>query len=44
MRFYELRWILSEITEYAMRFVNEHAGDRDDDAMWRRLVQYLPEP
>lgn len=42
VRFYELRWTLSEITEYAVRFSGPHTGDADDHAMWERLARYLP--
>jgi spectinomycin phosphotransferase len=44
LAFYQIRWILSEITEYAVRF-QEHRGpgDADDAAMWGRLTRYLPE-
>ena len=42
-RFYELRWRLSEIAEYATRFSQPHIGDVEDDAMWSRLLRYLPE-
>ncbi|MFC9825379.1 phosphotransferase [Streptomyces erythrochromogenes] len=41
-RFYEIRWRLSEIAEYGMRFLGEHLGDDDDAAMWQRLLRYLP--
>ena len=43
LRCYELRWFLSEITEYAVRFRHDHGGDAEDAAMWSRLVTYLPE-
>ena len=43
LRLYDIRWILSEIAEYTERFHAPHSGDGDDDAMWNRLVQYLPE-
>ena len=43
LRFYELRWILSEITEYSSRFVHQHRGDAEDHAMWERLLRYLPD-
>lgn len=43
LRFYELRWALSEITEYVTRFTRPHHGDPDDQAMWQRLGNYLPE-
>jgi spectinomycin phosphotransferase len=42
LRFYEIRWRLSEIAEYGMRFLNDHTGDADDLAMWHRLLHYLP--
>lgn len=42
LRFYELRWQLAEIAEYAARFTAPHVGDADDHAMWRRLLRYLP--
>ena len=44
MTFYDLRWQLSEITEYVTKLAAEHADDADCHAMWQRLVQYLPEP
>jgi spectinomycin phosphotransferase len=43
LRFYELRWVLGEISEYTSRFGRAHAGDDDDAAMWRRLTRYLPD-
>ena len=43
LRFYELRWVLGEIAEYTEHFVLPHAGDLDDEAMWQRLLRYLPE-
>jgi aminoglycoside phosphotransferase (APT) family kinase protein len=43
LRFYELRWILGEIAEYVDRFVQPHAGDAEDEGMWRELLLYLPE-
>jgi spectinomycin phosphotransferase len=42
-RFYELRWFLSEVTEYAVRFLGEHQGDDEDVAMWGKLRHYLPQ-
>ena len=42
-RFYELRWALSEITEYVGRLTKPHDGNADDRAMWGRLLRYLPE-
>ncbi|GHF52211.1 hypothetical protein GCM10010218_37040 [Streptomyces mashuensis] len=42
LRFYELRWVLAEIAEYAARFTGPHTGDADDRAMWERLTRYLP--
>ncbi|OAR27666.1 hypothetical protein A8W25_01220 [Streptomyces sp. ERV7] len=43
LRFYEMRWRLNEIAEYAAIFFAEHADDREMKAMWRRMVNYLPE-
>lgn len=42
MRLYEIRWILSEIAEYVSVLARPHVGHRDDRAMWRRLLCYLP--
>jgi len=42
LRFYQLRWVLSEIAEYVRRFAQPHAGDTEDHAMWRELSLYLP--
>lgn len=42
-RFYELKWVLSEIAEYATTFLQPHEGHADDAAMWQRLRRYLPE-
>jgi hypothetical protein len=42
LRFYDLRWILSEIAEYVERFVRPHTGDIEDQAMWQELLLYLP--
>ncbi|WP_200260290.1 phosphotransferase [Streptomyces sp. HSG2] len=42
LRFYEVRWILSEIAEYSSRFMHQCAGDLEDEAMWERLRRYLP--
>ena len=45
LAFYQVKWILSEITEYAVRFLEHRGpGDADDAAMRRRLTRYLPEP
>jgi spectinomycin phosphotransferase len=41
-RFYEIRWSLSEIAEYATIFAHPHVGNREDQAMWSRLARYLP--
>lgn len=43
LRFYELRWVLSEIAEYFEVFSHPHDRTPDDGAMWSRLVHYLPE-
>jgi spectinomycin phosphotransferase len=42
-RLYDLWWILSEITEYAVIFRATHDGGADDVAMWGRLTAFLPE-
>lgn len=42
-RFYEVRWRLSEIAEYASVFTHPHSGNREDKAMWGRLARYLPD-
>ncbi|MEU7146050.1 phosphotransferase [Nocardia sp. NPDC046473] len=42
LRFYELRWTLAEVAEYTGRFVKPHTGDADDQAMWERLLRYVP--
>ena len=42
-RFYEVRWRLSEIAEYAAVFTHPHTGNREDKAMWGRLARYLPD-
>ncbi|WP_192582225.1 phosphotransferase [Streptomyces triticiradicis] len=44
--FYRVRWVLSEIAEYATRFGAPRADgaeDAEDVAMWGRLLRYLPE-
>ena len=41
LRFYELRWILSEVAEYVMRFVRPHVGDAADQDKLRELRKYL---
>lgn len=43
LRFYELRWILSEISEYATILRAAPAENRETAAMWQRLTRYLPE-
>jgi len=42
-RLYDIRWILSEIAEYASILLETHADDADANAMWKRLVRYLHE-
>lgn len=42
LRFYTIRWHLSEIAEYASVFAHPHVGNKEDQAMWRRLARYLP--
>jgi spectinomycin phosphotransferase len=41
LRFYELRWILSEVAEYVARFTSPHAGDAQDLEKRRELARYL---
>lgn len=41
-RFYELRWALSEVAEYLEVFSSDHVGTVNDQAMWGRLLRYLP--
>ncbi|TME63782.1 MAG: aminoglycoside phosphotransferase family protein [Chloroflexi bacterium] len=41
LRFYELRWILSEVAEYVDRFTVRHTGDAADLDKWRELRRYL---
>jgi hypothetical protein len=41
LRFYELRWILSEVAEYVSRFTSPHAGDAEDIEKRRELARYL---
>ncbi|MFG2869691.1 aminoglycoside phosphotransferase family protein [Streptomyces sp. NPDC048338] len=43
LRFYEVRWILSEISEYATILRDAPAENLETSAMWRRLTRYLPE-
>lgn len=43
LHFYDLRWQLNEISEYAAIFLSEHVRDAETEAMWKRLMQYLPE-
>jgi spectinomycin phosphotransferase len=43
LRFYAVRWRLSEIAEYTAHFRAEHDGSADDRAMWQRLSWYLPD-
>lgn len=43
LRFYEIRWVLSEVAEYAAVLMAPHAGDADDAAMFDRLLGYIPE-
>ncbi|MEY9933107.1 spectinomycin phosphotransferase [Catenulispora sp. GP43] len=43
LRFYQVRWILSEIAEYGTHFLAPHDGDEEDAAMWDRLTAFIPE-
>ena len=40
-RFYELRWVLSEVAEYVARFAAPHVGSAEDDDKWKELGRYL---
>lgn len=44
LRLYDIRWILSEIAEYAAIFLESHTDAPDSLAMWQRLQRYLPAP
>ena len=39
---YDLRWLLSEVAEYATQFSEPHSGTAEDERAWADLVQYLP--
>jgi spectinomycin phosphotransferase len=41
LRFYELRWILSEVAEYVARFTSPHQGNAEDRDKRRELARYL---
>jgi spectinomycin phosphotransferase len=41
MRFYEVRWFLSEFAEYGSHLLRPHVGGGDYDVMWAELVDYL---
>lgn len=41
LRFYELRWILSEVAEYVSRFTSAHDGNAEDLEKRRELARYL---
>jgi hypothetical protein len=41
LRFYELRWILSEIAEYVSRFTSPHTGNTEDLEKRDELARYL---
>ena len=40
-RFYGLRWVLGEITEYTAELFADHDGDEEDAAMWAELEEYV---
>lgn len=42
MEFFRVRWILSEIAEYVDILAGPHIGSAEDEAMWHRLLRYLP--
>jgi spectinomycin phosphotransferase len=41
LRFYELRWILSEVAEYVSRFTSPHEGNLEDLEKRGELARYL---
>lgn len=41
LRFYELRWILSEVAEYVSRLTSPHEGNAEDLEKRRELARYL---
>jgi spectinomycin phosphotransferase len=41
LRFFELRWILSEVAEYVSRFTSPHEGNAEDLEKRRELARYL---
>lgn len=41
-RFYEIRWLFNELTEYATRFFNPHSGDVQDASCFDHLLDILP--
>jgi spectinomycin phosphotransferase len=41
LRFYELRWILSEVAEYVSRFTSPHEGNAEDREKRAELARYL---
>ena len=41
LRFYELRWILSEVAEYVSRFTRPHTGNAEDLEKRSELARYL---
>lgn len=44
VRFYRLRWGLSEITEYVDRFSRPHDGGPEDEFAWTELTAYYLQP
>jgi spectinomycin phosphotransferase len=41
LRYYELRWILSEVAEYVSRFMSPHEGNAEDLEKRGELARYL---
>ena len=41
LRFYELRWVLSEVAEYVSRFTGPHTGNAEDLEKRAQLARYL---
>lgn len=44
LRFYEIRWVFNELTEYAAWFFTPHTGDAQDREAWSQARRCLPVP
>ncbi|MFA1538198.1 phosphotransferase [Actinomadura monticuli] len=42
LRFYEIRWLFNELTEYAAWFFAPHTGDAEDREAWAQARRCLP--